>query len=114
MGPNSTKALLLEWEAFLDVTDHQFTGRASLIDAFLEKRKGKPIYPHECAECEFLGNWTDPEDSRKYDLYVCPQKGHGLTYVARYGTDEHYRSGASFVGIDPAITEAHRRYKSRG
>jgi len=35
------------------------------------------------------------------------------TFIARYGEDGDYQSGAHFVGKIDSITEAHRRYKLR-
>ena len=61
----------------------------------------KPKYQHDCQECEFLGHYNN------HDLYSC---SNGPTLIARYGDDgPDYKSGLSFVGLDPEITEANRR-----
>lgn len=59
-----------------------------------------PRYEHDCEDCTFLGQYEE------YDLWICP-RGH--TYIARYSCDgPDYISGSAFVGLIPAITEAHR------
>lgn len=46
-----------------------------------------PRYPHDCAECHFLGEY------REYDLYFCPKEP---TIIARHGQDGDYLSGIEF------------------
>lgn len=72
----------------------------------------EPKYQHDCDKCSFLGNFRDEPVLQDYDLYAC-SRGPGLTYLARYGNEGHeYQSGASFVGLIPAITEAARRHRN--
>lgn len=69
-----------------------------------------PYFYHDCDACHFLGNWDDPDDGTRYDLYVC--KG---TVIARYGDDgPSYMSGLPFVGRNRPLTVACRRAIQRG
>jgi hypothetical protein len=57
---------------------------------------GKPKYPHDCDQCEFLGQYTETMRVAvpvKYDLYVCPREDGSInTLVARYGFE-----GAEYI-----------------
>lgn len=69
----------------------------------------EPYYQHDCDQCQYLGAFID-EHNLLHDLYHCT-KGPGETFIARYGDEgREYRSGFALVGLDPAITEAARRY----
>lgn len=69
----------------------------------------KPIHKHDCNTCTFLGNYRDI--SKAYDLYWHDDPIHPelITVVARYGNDENYISGLSFLGTTPALQVAFAR-----
>ena len=53
----------------------------------------KPIYKHDCSECEFIKTIT--VEGTKYDIYRCGQTGFrlGSSWVARYDDEgSHYWS----------------------
>ena len=57
----------------------------------------KPQYQHNCEACVFLGRYTDSDQQRDFDLYVCPQGGIP-TVIARFGNDgPEYSSGLPFA-----------------
>lgn len=66
-----------------------------LHQTVLRREKKKPRFAHNCGSCVFLGrkDFADGDDTRKFDLYWCPQTGTE-TIVVRFGNDEpEYASG---------------------
>ena len=64
---------------------------------------GMPKFKHDCQCCTFLGSFEGS------DLYHCAQGGFP-TVIARHSEEDgDYTSGMSFVGVIPALTEAHKR-----
>ena len=78
-------------------------GRAAAED-------NSPRYRHDCPICTFLGREHD------FDLYYCGGAEGGLeTVLARFSSEgQRYKSGLSFVGHDPELTEAYKRAKDKG
>lgn len=87
-------------------------GRSTVED--MTTPAAHPVHVHDCDTCVFLGTWVTTEYGARveYDLY----KHENLpTYVARYSSqDSDYTSGLVFVGLNPAITEAHRLATEQG
>jgi hypothetical protein len=67
----------------------------------------KPIYPHYCDSCIYLGRSED-DYGKECDLYVCTQgMGSNPTVIARYGEDgPEYISGIIFADQNRAIAQA--------
>ncbi len=62
----------------------------------------KPIYKHDCSECEYLGAFVQTEDKyqpmAKYDLYAHKRETM-VELIARYGdSPPKYLSGCCFIG----------------
>ncbi len=75
-----------------------------------------PHYEHDCNTCVFLGTYTNPDTSDKFDLYYHPVDAHsfGETIIARYGIEGDYISGLTLVGFDRTLTVAYRRAHDQG
>ena len=74
----------------------------------------KPVHPHDCEDCLFLGGETviDSDNARiKYDYYVCPE---GNTYVARFGSAGDCLSGPHPQADHPRLRAAHARAERLG
>lgn len=67
-----------------------------------------PIYPHDCDNCIYLGNYKGKED-----LYFCPQEGMP-TVISRYGEGENYMSGIESAKYFPELRLAVKLAKERG
>ena len=62
----------------------------------------KPIYTHDCTECEYLGRYIQAEDKyqpiTEYDLYA-HKRAAMIELFARYGNNQaDYLSGGYFLG----------------
>lgn len=86
----------------------------------------KPIYKHDCNECEYLGAFVPLDDEfcpvTKYDLYVHLRE-KTLELIARYGNNPpDYLSGCYFIGYSeeentclqiPIFKEIFNRYNGK-
>ena len=86
----------------------------------------KPIYTHDCTECEYLGRYIPKEDKyqpiAEYDLYAHLREKM-VEFIARYSDNPpDYLSGCYFIGYSeeentclqmPIYKEIFDRYNER-
>lgn len=86
----------------------------------------KPIYKHDCSECEYLGTFIPPDDKfqpiTEYDLYAHLRE-RMVELIARYGNNPpDYLSGCCFLGYPegenpslqiPIFKEIFNRYNEK-
>lgn len=64
----------------------------------------KPLYQHDCTDCQYLGRYLKPMESihddpdAVYDLYYCPKTSGSGSVLARYGND-----GPDYLSMDVRV-----------
>lgn len=75
----------------------------------------RPLFEHDCDCCTHLG--TVKVYDGVYDLYSCPQGGHGVTLLARWSSNgpDYLSSPPQYIGDlhNPALRMALLAYQNR-
>ena len=61
-------------------------------------------HEHDCTACNFLGNLSTVhgDQTKRFDIYVCPNAHGGTEYIARFGPRSEYLSVGADVLQDAA------------